>query len=79
MKYNSVAHAIDDLSKGKSIVIIDDQNEKIIASVITCGAYITNNLMEQLCGISSEPLCIAISQKIATELRLPYRNKKSDP
>lgn len=28
MKYNSVAHAIDDLSKGKSIIIIDDQNEK---------------------------------------------------
>jgi 3,4-dihydroxy 2-butanone 4-phosphate synthase/GTP cyclohydrolase II len=71
MKFNTIEEAINDISSGKMIIVIDDENRENEGDFIMAAELATPEAINFMAVNGRGLICAPISKEIATNLELP--------
>ena len=71
MKFNSIKQAIEDIKKGKVIIVVDDENRENEGDLVVPAQKIDATKINFMAKYGRGLICLALSGKRIEELKLP--------
>ena len=65
-----ISEIIDDLSKGKMVVIVDDENRENEGDLIFCGSFVSSDKINFMAKYARGLICLALDKKKFNKLKL---------
>ena len=80
MKLNSIEEAIEDIRKGKIVIVVDDENRENEGDFIAAAEKVTPELVNFMIKFGRGLLCVPLTSKRCEELKLDLMvGKNTDP
>lgn len=80
MKLNSIKEAIEDIRKGKMIVVVDDPSRENEGDIIVSAAHITPKKINFMASYGRGLICVPMDDEIAEKLKLNFMHTENrDP
>ena len=70
-KLNSIEEAVEDIKKGKVIIVVDDENRENEGDFIAAAEKITPEMINFMITHGRELICAPLTEKRCAELDLP--------
>ncbi|MDS9473063.1 bifunctional 3,4-dihydroxy-2-butanone-4-phosphate synthase/GTP cyclohydrolase II [Sporosarcina pasteurii] len=78
--YTTVEKAIEELKKGKAIIVVDDEDRENEGDFLALGKYATPEMINFMASEGKGLICVPIEEEMAAQLQLPLMAaENSDP
>src|SRR5512136_3231731 len=71
MKFNSIEEAIDDINKGKMVILVDDEDRENEGDLTMAAEKVTPEAINFMAKYGRGLICLSLTDEKLNELRLP--------
>lgn len=78
MKFNTIEEAVEDIRKGKMIVVVDDEDRENEGDLLMAAEKVTPESINFMATYGRGMICVPLNEKRAEELELPMMVEKNN-